>query len=402
MIHPESATARFGRAARSEWALDPAITYLNHGTVGAPPRRVLAAQQAIRDEIERQPHAFLIRETANLTVGRPRREPSRMRVAAKAVAEFLGARPDDVVFVDNATTGVNAVMRSLPLAAGDEVLVTDHNYGAVVMAASHAAGERGAVMRTVQLPRPVRSAESVVEAVARALTPRTRLLIVDHITAESALILPVAEIAALCHAAGVMVLVDGAHAPGAIAFDIPSLGVDWYTGNLHKWGWSPRSCGILWAHPERQPGLHPPVISWGYGSGFTAEFDWVGTRDPSPWLVAPEGIAMMREWGVEAVRAYNHDLAWRGAQHLAAAWGTRFETPEAMIGTMATVALPERAGSSKDDVAGLRDDLWFQDRIEIQMHAAHGRLHARLSGQVYNDLSEVERLAQAVLARIPR
>ena len=297
----------FGRHRLADWPLDPAVTYLNHGTVGVAPRRVLAAQQAIRDEIEREPSRVLLREMSGL-VGAPTGRPSRVRVAAAAVASFVGARADDLVFVDNATTGVNAVLRSFRLEPGDEILVTDHNYGAIARTAAFAAREQQAEVVTVRVPYPAFDRRALVDSVAAAITSRTRIAVLDHITSESALIFPLAELAAVCRARNVRVLVDGAHAPGVLPLDIPSLGVDWYTANLHKWACAPRSCGFLWVHPSRQAGLHPPVISWGLDLGFTAEFDWVGTRDPSSWLAAPEGIAFLRDLGWDDVRQYNHDL----------------------------------------------------------------------------------------------
>jgi isopenicillin-N epimerase len=387
----------FGRPMLAQWMLDPAVTYLNHGTVGATPRRVLAAQQAIRDEIERQPARFMLRELTGVRVGLPRPDPPRLRVAAAEVAESFGARGEDLAFVDNATTGVNAVLQSLAFSPGDEILILDRGYGGVANAVRCAARRSGARVRQVELPEPVRDAGPVVEAVAAALGETTRLAVVDHITAESALLLPLAEIAARCHDQGVPVVADGAHAPGAIALDIPALGVDWYVGNLHKWAWAPRSCGILWAAPERQAGLHPTVISWGLDQGMAMEFDDPGTRDPTHHLAAPAALAFMRELGLEAVRAYNHDLAWRGARRLAELWEVELATPESMIGTMATVPLPAALGAAREDAARVRDELLFEDAIEVQVHAWRGRLHARISAQIYNELADVERLGQAVL-----
>jgi isopenicillin-N epimerase len=387
----------FGMAVRAEWPLDPDVTYLNHGTVGVTPRRVLAAQQALRDEIERRPSQVQLRELTSIVVGRPRADKPRLRQAADVVAPFLGARGDDLVFVDNATTGANAVLRSFALQPGDEILVTDLGYGGVTNAATFVARERGAVVRTAALPFPARSSGDLVDAVRAALTPRTRLAVVDHITSGSALVLPLAEIAAECRARGVAVLGDGAHAPGAIALDIPSLGCDWYVANLHKWLWVPRSSGILWASPERQPGLHPAVISWGLDQGFTAEFDLPGTRDATAHLAAPAAIAMMQEVGVESVREQNHRLALDGARRLAERWGTSFDTPDALIGPMATVAMPDPAGSTMDDAARVRDCLLFDHRVEVQVHAWQERLYARISAQIYNTMDDVERLAAAVL-----
>jgi isopenicillin-N epimerase len=381
---------------REDWLLDPDVVYLNHGTVGAPPRRVLAAQQEIRDEIERQPARFLLRELANLP-GSPAASPFRLREAAAVVAAFLGARGDDLVFVDNVTAGVNAVLRSIPLGAGDELLVLDHAYGAVANVVRFVARERGAVVRTVAVPWPPRP-DAVVDAVAGAIGPRTRVAVLDHVTSQSALVLPLAEMATACRARGVAVLADGAHAPGAIALDIPALGVDWYAATLHKWAWAPRSCGILWAAPERQAGLHPPVVSWGLDQGFTTEFDWPGTRDPSAALAAPAAIAFMRELGTEAVQGYDHALAWRAGEILGERWQVSIVQDETQIGTMITVPLPERAGGPADGVR-LRDALLFEDRIEVQLHPFRDRLWVRVSAQVYNDETDVERLAAAVTAR---
>jgi isopenicillin-N epimerase len=381
----------------SEWALDPAVVYLNHGTVGAPPRRVLAAQQAIRDEIERQPSKFLLREVSSTRVGvAGGDQPSRTRVAANAVASFLGAGGDDLVFVENVTAGVNAVLRSLEFLPGDEIVITDQVYGAVAKTAQYVARVAGAHVRTAVLPQAADDPQEFIDAIAAVLTPRTRLAIVEHIAAQSALVFPLAAIAARCHAAGVQVLADGAHAPGAIAFDIPALGVDWYAANLHKWAWSPRSCGILWATPERRVDLHPPVISWGLDQGFTHEFDWAGTRDPSQALAAPVGLDFMRELGLDAVRGYNHALAWEGARLLADRWGTALTMTEPWVGTMATVPLPPAAGSTADDAARLRDRLLFEEGIEVQLHELRGRLMARISAQIYVETADLERLAAAV------
>ena len=390
----------FGRAALADWPLDPSITYLNHGTVGVTPRRVLAAQQAIRDEMERRPSQFLLREVSALA-GLPPGGPSLMRQAAAAIARFVGARADDLVFVDNATTGANAVLRSIPLEAGDEILLTAHNYGAVARAASFEARQRQATVRTVTVPYPRYSPGRLVDAVREALTSRTRLAVFDHITSESALIFPVTDLVAVCHERGVAVLIDGAHAPGVLPLDLSALGADWYTANLHKWACAPRSCGILWARPDRQADLHPPVISWGVGQGFVAEFDWVGTRDPSPWLASPEGVAYLEDLGIAEVARHNHQLAWDGAQFLADRMDTTLGYGERDIGFMATVPLPASLGATAADAARLRDALLADDRIEVQLHAAHDRLWARISAQVYNESADVERLATAVAARLP-
>ncbi len=388
----------FGHGMLAEWPLDPEVTYLNHGTVGAVPRRVLAAQQAIRDDIERAPSRVLLREISGL-IGPPRTPPTRLREAAGHVAAFIQARGDDVVFVDNATTGVNAVLRSFPLAPGDELLLTNHSYGAIARVAAFVARERGATVRTVTVPYPAFDPQALTEAIAAAIGPRTRVAVVDHISSETALVFPVAEIARQCRDRGVAVLVDGAHAPGVLPLDVPALAVDWYVANLHKWAHAPRSCGFLWADASRQDGLHPPVISWGLDLGFLAEFDWVGTRDPSPWLAAPDGLRFLDYLGVDAARAYNRTLAWAAAVSLCDRWHTRLEVRAPDVAAMVTVPLPDSLGSTASDAAALREGLLFDDRIEVQVHAGHGRLWARISAQVYNEMADYARLGDAVARR---
>jgi isopenicillin-N epimerase len=386
----------FGHAMRPEWPLDPSVTYLNHGTVGVTPRAVLRVQQAIRDEMERQPSRYMLREVGRLA-GAAWPGPNRIRRAADDVAAAIGARGDDLVFVDNATAGVNAVLRSLPFESGDEILALDHSYGAVLNAARYRARETGAIVRTVEVPWPSFDESALLDRIAASIGPRTRLLILDHITSSTAILLPVAAIAARCRAAGVPVLVDGAHAPGAIPLDIAALGVDYYTANLHKWAHAPRSSGILWAAPAPQAGLHPPVISWGLDLGFHAEFDWVGTRDPSPWLAAPAGFRFLADLGFADVRAWNHRLACDAATLLCARWGTARGVPDANIGTMCTVPAPQRFGGQLEDAARLRDALLLDHHIEVHVFAAWNRVWVRVSAQVYNEPSDIEKLAATVV-----
>jgi len=389
----------FGHSMREHWLLDPDVTYLNHGTVGAPPRRVLQKQQALRDEMERQPSRFVLREL-NAEQPMPWRLESRYREAIAQIAPFLGARPDDLVFVPNVTTGLNAVLRSVSLGATDEVLISDLAYGAIALAARAVTRDRGATLRTVEMPFPVHDSGDVVDAFVRALTPRTKLVVVDHITAQTALVLPVAAIAAECRARGVPVLVDGAHAPGSIAVDLAAVGADWYAANLHKWAHAPRSCGILWSRPEYQAMLHHPVVSWGSGRGFHAEFEHHATCDPTSYLAAPEGLSLLREWDYDAVLAYMHSLAMEAGRVLTDRWETTIDIPKDMRGAMITVPLPEGAGATTGDATRLRLSLLVDEGIEVQLHAWRGRLWARVSAQVYNDRSDIVRLADAVRASV--
>ncbi len=388
----------FGKHMREHWMLDPKSIYLNHGTVGAPPKRVLAKQQQIRDEIEQHPALFMFRKLGH-HAGLKENAKFYLRDAATLMADFMGARGEDLVFVDNATTGCNAVLRSLTFKPGDTVLTTDIAYGAITLAAKYVTRRVGATVKEAVTPYPA-TPDEMADAIIDSIDDTTRLLIIDHITAETSFILPVAKIAKRAHAKGVKVLVDGAHTPGSIALDIPSLDVDWYTGNFHKWAWAPRSSAFLWASPENQQDLHPVVISWGLDKGFTTEFDWVGTRDVSPFLAAPEGVAFMSELGLDAVRSYNHKLAWEGAHMICDRIGTTFEIDEAMVGCMATFPLPEQFGSTKEEAFRLRDALLFEDNIEVQLHNWRGRLWIRVSAQIYNDMDDMNALADAITKRM--
>jgi isopenicillin-N epimerase len=380
--------SRYGRDLRPLWRLDPDVIFLNHGSYGACPRAVLAAQQRWRDELEAQPVRFM---HAVL--------PAALRDAAAALAGCLGALPEDLVFVENATAGVNAVLRSLDVRAGDEVLTTSHVYPAVRNAIRQICTARGAVAVEAALPYPIDDPHSVVAAIAEHLTPRTRLLVIDAITSPTALVLPVVEITALCRSAGVNVLVDAAHAPGQIPLDLPALGADWVTGNAHKWLFAPKGCAFLWARREAQQDLHPVVISHGLGLGFAAEFDWVGTRDPSAWLAVTAAIAFWQALGGPALMARNRRLADAAARLLAEAWGTEIGSPATMRGAMATVALPQEGPADLAAAKAVHDRLWAGHGIEVPVNAFGGkRLWVRISAQAYNDIEDYRRLGEAVLS----
>jgi isopenicillin-N epimerase len=391
-----------GRALLGEWLLDPAIAYLNHGTVGATPRRVLAAQRALQDEIERQPASFLLRELADDTYSGRR---TRLRVAMETVAGQLNADPDATAFVDNTTSAANAVLRSYPWQSGDEFVVTDLGYGGVTNAVRYAARTSGATVREIAVPSFSATDDDVVAAIVEQLSARTRLLVVDHITASTALILPIAAIAAACHERGVLVFADAAHAPGAIDVSIESYGVDWYAANLHKWWWVPRSSAVLWTALEHRPFLHHAVISWGLDQGIAGEFDLPGTRDPSPHLSAPDALAMRAEFGEANILRHNHQLALDTATLLRDTWQMDWPTDPERVGPMVTLALPDGLGFDAADANRLRDLLWHDARIEVPVYPRPSDcspgLMVRVSCQVYNDLDDVQRLADAVTALVP-
>lgn len=370
----------FGRAVRGKWLLDKEAVYLNHGSFGATPLAVLEAQTEWRARLEQQPVRFMEK------IYTP-----ALREAAGNLAAWIGAQGEDLVFVDNATTGVNAVLRSLKFEPDDEIITTSHVYNAVRQSLRFIADRSGARVVEVPLPFPILSPEMVIEAVAAALTPRTKLAVLDHITSPTALILPIEALVALCQDRGIPVLVDGAHAPGMIPLALEHLGADWYTGNCHKWLCAPKGCAFLWTAPRMQGSTHPTTISHGYDSGYLSEFDWTGTRDPSACLAVTAAIEFRQNLGEAQVRGYNFALASRAARMLAEHWGTILPAPLTMLGAMATVELPPIL-----DPVALHDALWNAHHIEVPVLAFSDKLWVRISAQVYNEFDDYLHLADAL------
>lgn len=376
----------FGRSIRDRWLLEPGITFLNHGSFGATPRSVLAVQAALRERLERTPVRFL--EWA-----REEGIPS----ARAACAPFLGTNPEGMVFVDNATTGVAAVLQSLQLGPADVLLATDHGYGAVALALRHAAERAGARVETVPIACPIQTPDAVVQALRGALHRGVKLAVVDWITSPTGLILPMAEIVRVCHDAGVPVLVDGAHVPGHIPCDLDTLGADWFVGNAHKWLFAPKGAAFLVVRPEHRSAMHPPVISWGYGEGWQAEFDWLGTRDPTPWLAAPDGIRFLDDLGFEDARTYTTGLRREAVALLQDAWGwTPPIAPEGMLGNLATLALPFPTEPSRTAARRLNEALYERHGIEVPFFPWGDKCWLRISVQVYNEIDDYRRLASAI------
>jgi isopenicillin-N epimerase len=327
--------------------------------------------------------------------------PDALRQAATRLAAFVGARADDLAFVENATAGCNAVLRSFPFRSGDEVLVTDHGYPAVRKATEYAALRSSARVIEATVPFPLEAPAQVVEAVASRIGPRTRLAIIDHITSPTAVVFPVHEIAALLHRAGVRVLIDGAHAPGMVDLDVPALGADWYVGNCHKWLMAPKGSAFLWADPARQADLHPTVISHGYGQGLTAEFDWVGTRDPSAWLATPSAIDFHEALGGTGLRERNVRLADEAGSLLARRWQTERGAPDLLTGSMVSIRLPIAGQASPERAQELRAWLYHEHRIEVAVVAFGGALWARVSAQAYNSFPDYDRFGAVFTGCLP-
>jgi len=380
------------------WSLDPEIVFLNHGSFGATPRRVLERQDELRRRLEAEPVRFFLREL-----------PELLEEARTGLASFVGADPAGLVFVPNATTGVNAVLRSLALEPGDEILSTGHGYPACRFAARDVAEAAGARAVEAPVPIPVSGPDAVLEAVVERMGERTRLVVIDHVTSPTAMVLPVEAVVEEAHARGIPVLVDGAHAPGMIDLDIGALGADFYAANCHKWLCSPKGAGFLWVAEPYRSVVRPTVLSHGAGPGprperFREEFDWTGTADPTAWLCVPSSIRVMGEMvpgGWPEIRRRNRELVLAGRRRLIELEGVDPICPESMIGGMASVRLPDAAeidDSAPFGLDPLQARLFDDDGIEVLVLGPPRwpeRL-LRFSAQLYNSIDDFERLARAL------
>jgi isopenicillin-N epimerase len=355
---------------RETFLLDPGVAFLNHGSFGACPEPVFAEYQRLQRELERRPVEFL-----------GRRFESLLHDARAALAAFVGARVDDLVLVENATAGVNALARSLRLDRGDEVLATDHEYGGLVKTWNHVCARAGAqfVQHPVDLTDPVESLWS-------AVTERTRVLYVSHIASATAVRFPVEELCRRAREAGILAVVDGAHVPGQIPLDLASLGADVYTGNCHTWLCAPKGAGFLWARPEHQQWLDPLVISWGYDddSSFAERHGWQGTRDPAAYLAVPAAIEFQRANDWDRVRERCHALLADALDALGR---------EPLAGDFVQMAAFELPPCDVEDV---QRRLREEHAIEVPCWEWNGRPLLRISVQGYNTREDLERLVAAL------
>ncbi len=372
----------------SAWTLDPGLAYLNHGGFGAAPEPVLAAQRHWLAAMERNPVGLLVRQL-----------PEQLDSVRNRVAQFLRADPAGLVFVDNATTGVQTVIASFRLAAGDEVLTTDHAYPAVMAQLRRAVGTAGAELRVAPVPLPAVSRAAVAEAVLSRLSARTRLVVIDHVASCSGLAFPVGQIVGHCRERGVPVLIDGAHAAGMLPVDLAELGADFWVGNMHKWVCAPKASAVLYAAPRWRDTLRPLVASHGMADGYQPAFDWTGTRDPSAMLAIPAALDFFGEAGWREVRQHNDDLARSGAALVAERIGTAFPACDELAGSMRLVPLP--APLAESGARGLETLLLENHGVVVPATYHGGWRWLRVSAQLYNTLTDYERLADALRAEWP-
>lgn len=384
------------------WLLDRDITFLNHGSFGACPIPVLEAQTTFREQLEREPLRFLMREFEPLL------DNARNKLAA-----FIGTSSDELAFVPNATTGVNAVLRSLSFAAGDELLTTNQEYNACRNTLDFVASRTGATVIVAEVPFPIESPQQVIEAVIKCVSPQTKLVLLDHIVSQTGLIFPIKQLVSELAQRGIDVLVDGAHAPGMIPLNLEELGATYYTGNCHKWLCAPKGAGFLYVRRDKQDAIKPTTISHGANSPrsdksrFQLEFDWMGTVDPSAYLCVPVAIDFMGsllDGGWPELMAKNHALALAGRQILLDKLDLPQPCPDEMVGSMAVVQLTnvEFNAVGKSGISPLQEALWEIFKIEVPVIPwpdANQQL-VRISAQFYNTLPQYEYLAKALVKLI--
>ncbi len=385
------------------WGLDPEIAHLNHGSFGACPRAVLDELHRLQRELEWDLGSFLNRTSAE-----------RLAEARRGLGGFLNADPDDLAFVPNVTFAMNSVLRSFPLEAGDELLVCNHEYNASRNVLDFVAERAGCHVVVVELPFPIDGPEVVVERMRAAITDRTRLALIDHVTSSTGLVMPLAELITCFRERDVAVVVDGAHAPGMIDVDLAALDPDFYGANCHKWICSPKGAGFLYVRRELQQQVRPAVISHGANAGlegnarFRAEFEWMGTRDITPWLCVPKAIETMASLvpgGWPEVRERNHALAVAGRRAICETLGIAPSCPESMLGSLATIHLPpsehfaESAAATTLGLDPLQERLFHDHHIEVPVIRcpSSGRRMLRVSAQLYNDLAQYERLGAVLV-----
>jgi isopenicillin-N epimerase len=385
----------------AHWLLDPSVTFLNHGSFGACPLPVLQYQAELRRRMERQPVQFFVRDLEGL-----------LDEARAALGIFLGAPADDLAWVPNATTAVNAVLRSLRFEPSDELLTTDHEYNACRNVLDFVARRAGARVVVASVPFPIAGRDQVIQAVMERVTERTRLALLDHVTSQTGLVFPIEALVRELRARGVETLVDAAHAPGMLPGDVAAIGAAWYTGNCHKWMCAPKGAAFLYTRPDMQPQTRPAVISHGANSTRTnrsrylIEFDWTGTDDPTAILSVPAAIRFMGELlpgGWATVRETNRQLVLRGRDVLCNTLGLDPPSPDDMIGSLASLPLPDGDGRVSDSplyADPLQDRLLQEFHIEVPVipWPAPPKRLIRISGQVYNRDEDYESLGRALRA----
>lgn len=373
---------------RSDFLLDPEVVFLNHGSFGATPRPVFEKYQAWQREMERQPVEFLGRRFAGL-----------MQESREALAAFLGTGANNLIYVTNATMGLNIIARSLNLGPGDEILSTDHEYGALDRTFRFLAQKQGFSYINHVLPQPLTTPDDFVESFWQAVTPQTRVIFMSHLTSPTAVILPVQEICRRAREQGIITIIDGAHVPGQLPLNLDNLGADFYSGNLHKWLCAPKGAAFLFARPEVQHLVEPLVVSWGWESEqpgpsrFVDEQEWTGTRDYSSFLTVPTALEYHQHSDLVVTRSWCHEMAVEMQRMISVITGLPpIHSPKGdWFRQMATARLPDST-----DIIALKTRLYEEFRIEVPLIAWKNLKLIRYSFQVYNCYEDALALRDAL------
>jgi isopenicillin-N epimerase len=384
---------------QQEWTLDPEVTYLNHGSFGPSPRCVQQVQQTWRERMEANPQRFLARELEG-----------EMACVADCLAEFLGCAGDDLILLDNATHGMNVVAQTIPLKAGDEVLVTTHEYGAVKRIWQLQTQAHQARMVQAMLPEPFTTPAALTAAVMNQVTPQTRLIIVSHVTSPTAMVLPVEEICRAANGRGIPVCIDGPHAIAMRELQLESLGCDFYLASCHKWLSAPFGTGFLYVHPRWRQALNPAIVSWGGSQtgrpkSWRDEFLWQGTRDLTGFLAIPTAIEFLRQYGLPLFRQTTHDLAREARTRLEEQFQTQAPIPDHLdwYGSMIAVPLPTSVlvpATWTGLPHPLQRLLAEKYRIEVPIIKWGHRMHIRVSCHLYNTTNDIDKLCTALQQEI--
>ncbi len=370
---------------RSQFLLDPDVAFLNHGSFGACPIPVFEQYQHWQRELERQPVAFF-----------QRRADALLDEARAAIGTYLNADAEDLVFVPNATIGINTVARSLDLNPGDEILTSDHEYGAIDYTWTFVCNKTGAKYVQQPIPVPVTTHADFVETLWSAVTPRTKVILLSHITSPTALIFPIVEICRRAREAGILTVIDGAHVPGQLPLDLTALGADFYSGNFHKWLCAPKGAAFLYARREHHPSLDPLVISWGWteGASFVKQNTWQGTRELAAFLSVPAAIQFQHDHNWDNVRRQCHELARMARTRILDLSGQTPISPDSTewFAQMVTIPLPPC------DTTMLKQRLYDEHCVEVPLVVWNEKPYIRVSFQGYNTMDDLERLVAGLRA----
>jgi len=377
----------FGKGLKKLWHLDEDVTFLNHGSFGATPKAVLEAVSKWQIDLEKEPVEFFMSRYFDL-----------VRQLADRLGRILGSGGDSIAFIENATTGINTVLKSLifDFKKNDEILFTNHIYPAARNSVNYFCEKTGGKPVEVFIPYPLTDKALIIDIIQKSLTAKTKILLIDHIFYTGGIVAPLKEIIDICRKNGTYVLVDGAHAPGMIDLNLEELQADWYTGNCHKWMFSPKGCAFLWTKKDLQEITKPLSTSLFHNQGYCKEFDWTGTKNPAVWLALNEAIDFIESFGLRKIQDYNHNLLVKAIEIVSEITQIEFLTPVSFFGTIAAFELPINLEIDSETTHHLRDIFYKEYKIEVPFIHFNDKIWFRFSSQIYNEPDDYVKLAEAV------